>query len=129
MVSNAKFYNEKSSQIFADAERIRKILTSTMPKLNPAYNDPNYVPFPTPLPETRGPPQVAGGADMVKNGSVGGNQTREEKPTGTPKPLNGKTATPAAGDSGDAKYGFGNDTLQNAEDRIVNELLALKDDE
>lgn len=132
MVSNAKFYNEKTSVIFADAERIRKILTSSMPKLNPAYKDPNYAPFPTPLPrETRGTSQMAGAASAGKNGAGRESTAHEEKAAsqrGTPKALNGKAATPAAGESGDANYGFGNDTLQNAEDRIVNELLALKDE-
>ena len=110
MVSNAKFYNEKSSVIFADAERIRKILTSSMPKLNPAYKDPKYVPFPTPLPTTT--------EDMPRRG--------------TPKkPLNGHAtgSTPAAEDGEKANYGFGSDTFQNAQERIVNEMIALKDDE
>ncbi|KAM5458962.1 hypothetical protein McanCB49686_001836 [Microsporum canis] len=50
MVANAKFYNEKSSQLFSNAERIRKIVVAEMPKVNPAYKDPNYLPFSTPLP-------------------------------------------------------------------------------
>lgn len=50
MVSNAKFYNEKSSLLFSNAERIRKIVVAEMPKVNPAYKDPNYAPFSTPLP-------------------------------------------------------------------------------
>ncbi|KAK2818406.1 hypothetical protein FQN49_007931, partial [Arthroderma sp. PD_2] len=51
MVTNAKFYNEKGSQLFSNAERIRKIVVAEMPKVNPAYKDPNYLPFSTPLPD------------------------------------------------------------------------------
>ncbi|KAK2759063.1 hypothetical protein FQN54_003162 [Arachnomyces sp. PD_36] len=131
MVSNAKFYNEKSSVIFADAERIRKILTTSMPKLNPAYKDPNYVPFPTPLPrEAMGGSEATGDVDMDTHGN--GENHATEKPTpqrATPKAPNGTAATPAAENGADNNYGFGNDTLQNAEDRIVNEMLALKDDD
>jgi chromatin structure-remodeling complex subunit RSC4 len=110
MIGNAKFYNVKSSLIFADAERIRKILKASMTKLNPAYKDPNYVPFPTPLP--------------TATEEASRNETSK-------KSLNGHTAgsTPAAEDGEKANNGFGSDTFQNAQERIVNEMIALKDEE
>lgn len=51
MVQNAKDYNTSGSQIFEDAERIRKALSNFMPKHNPAYQDPDYRAIPTPIPE------------------------------------------------------------------------------
>lgn len=51
LVANAKSYNEKTSELFADAERIRKMCCNFMTRHNPAYKDPKYVAFPTPLPE------------------------------------------------------------------------------
>lgn len=51
MVQNAKDYNSSKSEIFEDAERIRKALSNFMPKHNPAYQDPEYRAVPTPIPD------------------------------------------------------------------------------
>ena len=51
MVQNAKDYNSSKSEVFEDAERIRKALSNFMPKHNPAYQDPEYRAIPTPAPE------------------------------------------------------------------------------
>ena len=51
LVANAKSYNERTSELFADAERIRKMVSHYMMKHNPAYKDPAYAAFPTPLPD------------------------------------------------------------------------------
>jgi Bromodomain len=51
MVQNAKDYNDSKSEVFADAERIRKALSNFMPKNNPAYSDPDYRAVPTPIPQ------------------------------------------------------------------------------
>ena len=50
LVQNAKEYNSTKSEIYDDAERIRKALSNFMPKHNPAYLNPNYRAYPTPLP-------------------------------------------------------------------------------
>ena len=52
MVFNAKAFNEKTSELHKDAEKIRKMVTHHMKerRLNPAYQDPTYSSFPTPLP-------------------------------------------------------------------------------
>ena len=52
MVQNAKDYNDSRSEIFQDAERIRKALSNFMPKHNPAYLDPEYRAVPTPIPQS-----------------------------------------------------------------------------
>ena len=56
MVFNAKAFNQKTSELHRDAEKIRKMVTHHMKerKLNPAYADPTYASFPTPLPDEEG---------------------------------------------------------------------------
>ncbi|KAL5615023.1 hypothetical protein BROUX41_005088 [Berkeleyomyces rouxiae] len=50
MVQNVKEANNKKSQAFEDAERVRKAVSNYMVKHNPAYLDRTYSAFPTPLP-------------------------------------------------------------------------------
>jgi Bromodomain len=50
LVQNAKEFNSTKSEVYEDAERIRKALSNFMPKHNPAYSDPAYRAYPTPLP-------------------------------------------------------------------------------
>jgi hypothetical protein len=50
LVNNAKQFNNNKSDIFLDAERIRKMTSNYMVKHNPAYEDPKYSAFATPLP-------------------------------------------------------------------------------
>jgi hypothetical protein len=49
LVQNAKEFNSTKSEVYEDAERIRKALSNFMPKHNPAYLDPTYRAYPTPL--------------------------------------------------------------------------------
>ncbi|WYZ44233.1 hypothetical protein EsH8_VII_000669 [Colletotrichum jinshuiense] len=50
MVSNAKEFYPRNTQIFEDAERVRKALSNYMTKTNPAYARGGYTAVPTPLP-------------------------------------------------------------------------------
>ncbi|OLN82908.1 Chromatin structure-remodeling complex subunit rsc1-like protein 2 [Colletotrichum chlorophyti] len=50
MVSNAKEFYPRNTQIFEDAERVRKALSNYMTKTNPAYSRGGYTAVPTPLP-------------------------------------------------------------------------------
>lgn len=50
LVQNAKDYNAPKSEIFEDAERLRKAVYNYMKIHNPAYKDPEYASFPTPIP-------------------------------------------------------------------------------
>jgi chromatin structure-remodeling complex subunit RSC4 len=125
MVTNAKVYNEKSSLIYADAERIRKILSSNMPKINPAYKNPKYVALPTPLPD-EGPNDA---------GNVVPNKQKREPTSST-----STRGTSRSGDSQVARLtppmedhqsegSFEGNTLREAQDRIMSELFHLKDSE
>jgi hypothetical protein len=56
MVFNCKALHDRSSEPHRDAEKVRKMVTHHMKerKLNPAYIDPGYASFPTPLPYEEG---------------------------------------------------------------------------
>lgn len=118
MISNAKTYNQKSSQVFADAERIRKILSNNMPKINPAYKDPKYVAFPTPLPDEE--PGDEGTAEL--------NVSPKESSDEQQKSRLRSTST-AIGKSNKEETTFEGDSLQTAQDKIISELINLKDAE
>lgn len=92
MISNAKSFNEKSSQLFSDAEKIRKAVSNFMLENNPAYQTDGYKPFPTPVP-----------LDEEK-------EDEEMTPEGL-------------GES------FEGDTFQRAQEKIVAEMLDLRNDE
>ncbi|KAL1972139.1 hypothetical protein VTN31DRAFT_7358 [Thermomyces dupontii] len=118
LVSNAKKYNDKSSVIFADAERIRKIVVNTMPSINPAYKDPNYVPFATPIPEEASVKRGKGEDDAAKDHSKGDGAVGDAQ------------ETPAENeDAKEEDEGFEGKTLQEAQDKIIMELIHLKDDD
>src|SRR5271170_3006997 len=53
LVQNAKEFNSTKSEVYEDAERIRKALSNFMPKHNPAYLNPSYRAYPTPIPRER----------------------------------------------------------------------------
>ncbi|KAJ1327520.1 chromatin structure-remodeling complex subunit RSC4 [Microdochium nivale] len=50
LVSNAKETNQRQTEIFGDAERVRKAVSNLMVKYNPAYKLGNYQATATPLP-------------------------------------------------------------------------------
>lgn len=50
MVINVKEYFARNSQMYEDAERVRKALSNYMVKTNPAYQTKGYTAVPTPLP-------------------------------------------------------------------------------
>ncbi|RMZ83470.1 hypothetical protein DV737_g1597, partial [Chaetothyriales sp. CBS 132003] len=71
VVQNAKDYNDSRSEIFQDAERIRKALSNFMPKHNPAYEDPDYRAVPTPIPQAL--------LDRMRESSVSTNATAPDR--------------------------------------------------
>lgn len=136
MVTNAKSFNERSSEVFADAERIRKLLANFMSKHNVAYKDPSYVPFPTPLPgQAEGgdkEPDADGDTEPeLVNGKVQKLSTFVGSNPGPGKRADGRTAssTPVVEDAEGAGESFVGDTFQLAQEKILTELIHLKDDE
>lgn len=136
MINNAKSFNEKTSEIYSDAERIRKQLSNYMSKNNPAYRDPNYVSFPTPI------PGEVSGEERRRSSSAAIN--KDSGPTGPSLKLrvsgstsarlvkqqqseNGVPLTPPVV-AADPKPYIGK-TFQEAQDQIITELIKYKDDE
>lgn len=66
MINNAKTFNDKSSLIHMDAERLRKTASNFMVKHNPAYKDAHYSAVATPLPEegSRSTPTQSNGTTL-----------------------------------------------------------------
>lgn len=84
MVSNAKQYNDDQSEVFADAERVRKLLHNWMKIHNPAYKDPEYAPFPTPIPGEKSRRSTNGAASSEPpdaDGEEGESMGKTRKPT------------------------------------------------
>jgi hypothetical protein len=96
MVQNAKDYNNSRSQVFEDAERIRKALSNFMPKHNPAYLRNDYRAYPAPIPpelmtqarQQSVATESSAGPDKVKlvfsNPAVKRRQSQATPSTGTP---------------------------------------------
>lgn len=139
MVSNAKSFNEKSSDIFSDAEKIRKLVSSTMQKINPAYADKSYAPFATPIPDVKFE-EIKKQVDIQDVDAEGETDPEvNEKPK---RPItiigpssaiatNGRRAssTPAVQDAEDAGQSFDGNTFQQAQEKIMTELMKLENDE
>lgn len=136
MVTNAKAYNEKGSEIWGDAEKIRKIAVEFMRKHNPAYRDPRYIPFPTPLP----------GTSQSTHGSVQGDEKTPVAdgsapaespalPPPAPSAVDGRGGSPpsstivVASDHAEPKRDFEGKTFQEAQEMIMAELIGLKNQE
>lgn len=129
MVSNAKFYNLKGSQLFSNAERIRKVVAAVMPKLNPAYKDPNYVPFSTPLPdgEDEEPSFEEPIAEETPTHPVADDSELRDGRSESTKRVTASDAENEAGQ--DNPQTFEGETFQGALERIVVEAIRMKDSE
>ncbi len=164
MVGNAKSFNQKSSSVFSDAEKIRKALVTFMTQNNPAYKNKDYVPAPTPIPEgwqdhleeNEEPPEAdaEGETDDEENPEEAQKEPPKdvpiEPPTEPPKEpvekpktpaiVSGSssahastsrraTSTPGVQDVEGVGESFEGDTFQQAQDKIITEMINLKNDE
>lgn len=118
MVNNAKTYNEKGSDIYDDAERLRKTASNWMTRFNPAYRDPKYVAQPTPLPE--------GTTNGVRNDS---NDKSKRAAVSTPQQSAKTRASNSAGLDGTEDSDFTGKSFQQAQDQIISELMDYRDAE
>ncbi|KFY16711.1 hypothetical protein V492_01147 [Pseudogymnoascus sp. VKM F-4246] len=155
LVQNAKDYNERESLIHKDAERIRKIVTAFMQKHNPAYKDPKYQSFPTPIPNDGSAIAVEDiDAEGESDHEVTGTEVEASMTPTSEAPITGSAAkrkpgrppkNPAAfelerqrratstpgGSDGVFKVGgsFNGLNFQQAQEKIVEELTHYKEDE
>ncbi|GJD02839.1 hypothetical protein ColKHC_11664 [Colletotrichum higginsianum] len=104
MVSNAKEFYPRGSQLFEDAERVRKALSNFMTKYNPAYARGGYTAVPTPLP-------ADGTADDVEE-------------DGEPA----RTVTPSRPDCEYEGIPYKGLSFQAAQEKIVEEMIRSKED-
>lgn len=145
MIQNAKDYNLPKSEVYEDAERIRKLVYNYMKQHNPAYNDPSYTSFATPIPD--GPPplptlKLTNGAarqtEPVKHeresrdGSVKPRHSTAPKASEPPserKSSVAPSAAPTTGDADDESMDFTGKTFQEAQEMIIAECIRYTDDE
>ena len=138
MITNAKSYNEKTSQIYSDAEKIRKIVSVFMENHNPAYKKGGYQPTATAVPdgwrdvkqETKAGPDAGGAVEET----AGGRSSRRSGRNPAPSPMLVKenrraSSTPAVKEAEGAGESFEGDNFQQAQEKIITELMNLTDDE
>jgi len=137
MIANAKSFNEKTSEIHSDAEKIRKMVSHHMQKLNPAYMDKDYAPIATPLPGEEGygsPPLVS--RRVETDGPDDEDEVKEEAPAeqaerprravilhGPKDPAQRASQTPTIQPAADAGESFVGNSFQQAQEKIVTEMM------
>ena len=141
MISNAKSFNEKRSSVFSDAEKIRKILSRYMEEHNPAYKSPGYVAYTTPVPadwqkgmQTQEVTQAQG--SNVKDDPEEGEKSPKKRTrlvthVGSSAAANNRRAssTPAVQDAEGAYESFEGNTFQQAQEKVMTEMINYKDDQ
>lgn len=140
MISNAKSYNEKRSQVFSDSEKIRKILSKFMEEHNPAYRSSDYTAYTTPVPAGWQERMQEQKAAQIQNAKIKDDPEEEDKPSGRRTRLvthvgsssaaNNRRAssTPAVQDAEGAYESFEGNTFQQAQEKIIAEMINYKDD-
>lgn len=137
MVQNAKDYNDTKSEIFEDAERIRKHVYNYMKVHNPAYTeDPNYASFPTPLPkpsERRSNGASSGHEANARASATPVRPTKSKAPNSSEPPdrKSSVSANAANGDANadDGEVNFDGLSFQDAQFAIIDTLLKTTDEE
>ncbi|EME44106.1 hypothetical protein DOTSEDRAFT_71790 [Dothistroma septosporum NZE10] len=145
MIQNAKDYNLPKSEVYEDAERIRKLVYNYMKQHNPAYNDPSYTSFATPIPD--GPLPIptlrltngaARQSEAVKHESESRDDTGRPRQSAGPKasgPLLDRkssaapSAAPTAGDADDESMDFTGKSFQEAQEMIIKECIRYTDED
>lgn len=141
MIANAKQYNERNSQVFFDAEKIRKMVSVYMEDRNPAYRIPGYQPVPTPIPENWRERQAQGAMSdhdeeepAVRNAPSEPISTRKSGRNAANSPAVSKrdrktSSTPARNEGTAIDGSFGGKNFQQAQEQIVTQMLELEDEE
>lgn len=146
LIQNAKDFNDPKSEIFEDAERIRKLVFNFMKVNNPAYKENSkYSAFPTPLPEEQAAP-IQNGLAKASSESVRdrrGSSVKAKAPTparafeqpGTrssmaPSAATGEDEADEDGDEAGAEnLDLTGKSFQEAQQAIISYLLRHSDDE
>lgn len=147
LVQNAKDYNDTKSQIFEDAERMRKLIFNFMKVNNPAYREEtNYSAFPTPIPAATAPPVQEsaqnGGGDITPGPREGSAKPKLVlSARASEQPAKQTSIAPSAGtgeededdaggeDDGANDIDFTGMTFQEAQQQMIAFLLRYHDEE
>ncbi len=156
MVSNAKQYNERNSDIFKDSERIRKALSAFMLQKNPAYKIPGFTAPPTPIPGEKDATPVPSGLGSDRRTSARKSAGRSIAAAASPsvdddaegeleevENASGKGSRSArnsssralhnpsspAGNAKSAAVGFSGLTFQQAQEKIIVDIMRHKVEE
>jgi hypothetical protein len=137
MVQNAKDYNSTGSEIYEDAERIRKLVYNYMKSHNPAYTEnPNYASFPTPIPKpgekkTNGATESHGTNGRASATPARNAKTKASSPLDAPERKPPAAADAANGDNAEHESGvnFTGLSFQDAQFAILDALLKTTDEE
>ncbi|KAG8624165.1 hypothetical protein KVT40_009141 [Elsinoe batatas] len=142
MVNNAKQYNDDGSEVFANAERIRKMLHNWMKVHNPAYKDPNYIATATPVPgEKTGGKRTNGHTSLTPDVDVKEEEPKAKRPTitlSTKRRTSGvqtntsvaekEKSTPASTEAASANE-FQGKSFGQVQEAILDEFMQYKDEE
>ena len=140
MIRNAKSFNEKRSQVFSDSEKVRKILSRFMEEHNPAYKSSDYTAYTTPVPPNWQEKIQEQNVAQTQNTQIKDDPEEEEKPTGRRTRLvthvgsssaaNNRRAssTPAVQDADGAYESFEGNTFQQAQEKMITEMINYKND-
>ncbi|KAF5566080.1 polybromo-1, partial [Fusarium napiforme] len=79
MISNAKEFYPRGTEIFEDAERLRKAVSNYMTKKNPAYHVRGYQAVPTPFPDDDEEDEDNEDEEMNDNDNEDEDEAEEEK--------------------------------------------------
>lgn len=129
MVSNAKSYNQKGSALFSNAERIRKIVSAGMMEVNPAYKDDNYAPFSAPVPEEPEEHEEHEEPVLERSQPHSNNSEAPSRRDGQSQSHNTPTTDREVEPSESTVDDFKGDTFEQAQERIISEMIRLKDKE
>jgi len=86
MIINAKEYYPRHSQIYEDAERVRKATSNYMTKNNPAYQTRGYQAQPTPLPPEDDDEQESAEAGANADADADADAEAEDEPENSDEP-------------------------------------------
>lgn len=128
MIQNARDFNARGSDVFEDAERLRKALSNFMRERNPEYKrNPGYTAVPTPLP----------GSESVDEEEDDEEEPEPEeevevpaakKKAGRPQKVVLRTSTtPALSEFQYAGISFEGLTFQKAQEKIVEDAIRQKE--
>lgn len=141
MVQNAKDYNDPKSEVYEDAERIRKLVFNFMKANNPDYKIPGYSAVATPLPQTElkaVPNGTHAGSDVAE--AVEARDGAEKRPITLKSSVppsdrmtslapSATTGEPDGGETVDEDLDFTGKTFQEAQLAMITYLLNYTDEE